>query len=139
LDVTNRLLVDTGPLVALYRKNDQHHLAAVEQFNLLSPPALTCWPVIVEAAYLLRNEPNAVARLLASFGAGLLQLLSIEQNEFDELSKIFRRYRSIGVQLADAALVHLADREKIDVIFTFDHRDFSVYRTRSNQSLTIVP
>ena len=38
-------------------------------------------------------------------------------------------------RLADAALVHLAERENIDTIFTLDRRDFSIYRTASNRVL----
>ncbi|HEY2881314.1 MAG TPA: PIN domain-containing protein [Pirellulales bacterium] len=137
--MTKRVLVDTGPLVALYRKTDQFHAAAVAQFGDLSPPLLTCWPVIVEAAYLLRDDPKAVSQLLESFGIGLLRLLSIEQEEFDELRNILQQYRSLGAQLADVALVYLAQREKIEVVFTFDRRDFSVYRPGGKRSFTIVP
>jgi predicted nucleic acid-binding protein len=133
------VLVDTGPLVALYRQRDQYHSAAVEQFGTLSPPGLTCWPVVVEAAYLLRDEPDAVPSLLASFAAGLLRLLPIEQSEFSQIARIIEKYGSLRPQLADASLVYLAQRENLDTIFTFDRRDFSVYRVSGNRVLTIVP
>jgi predicted nucleic acid-binding protein len=49
------------------------------------------------------------------------------------------RYEDIRPQLADAALVYLAERERIDTMFTLDHRDFSIYRTGRKRSFRIVP
>ncbi len=50
-----------------------------------------------------------------------------------------RRYESIGAQLADASLIHLAEREGIRTIFTLDRRDFSIYRLKDNRALTLLP
>ena len=41
--------------------------------------------------------------------------------------------------LADAALLYLAEREKIDTIFTLDRRDFSVYRSSRKRAFRVVP
>ena len=49
------------------------------------------------------------------------------------------RYEDMGVQLADASLVYLAERESIETVFTLDRRDFSVYRTSRKRALTIIP
>ena len=45
----------------------------------------------------------------------------------------------IRPQLADAALVYLAEREGIDTIFTLDQRDFSVYRSGRRRPFRILP
>jgi predicted nucleic acid-binding protein len=50
-----------------------------------------------------------------------------------------KRYEDIRPQLADAALVYLADREGIDTIFTLDRRDFSVYRSARKRTFRILP
>jgi predicted nucleic acid-binding protein len=42
-------------------------------------------------------------------------------------------------QLADAALVYLAARERIDNIFTLDRRDFLIYRTGRRRAFRILP
>jgi predicted nucleic acid-binding protein len=77
LDVTSlRVLVDTGPLVALCSRRDEHHTICVEQLRNLSPPLLTCWPVVTEAAWLLKENQLAVQKLLAGFETEFLQLLS---------------------------------------------------------------
>jgi hypothetical protein len=48
-------------------------------------------------------------------------------------------WTNLEAQLADAALVYLADREGIDTVFTLDQRDFTIYRTASNRRLAIIP
>jgi predicted nucleic acid-binding protein len=50
-----------------------------------------------------------------------------------------KRYENIRPQLADAALVYLADREGIDTILTLDRRDFSVYRSARKRAFRILP
>jgi predicted nucleic acid-binding protein len=52
---------------------------------------------------------------------------------------MMRRYEDIGLQLADAALVHLAERENIRTVFTLDRRDFSIIRLKRNRPLRLIP
>jgi predicted nucleic acid-binding protein len=49
------------------------------------------------------------------------------------------RYADQQFDFADAALMHLAERESIDAVFTVDQRHFSVYRTPAGRALTIRP
>ena len=123
-----RVLLDTGPLVAIVSERDHQHGACVEQLRQLTPPLLTCWPVITEAAWLLRKDVAAVRRMLAGFDTGLMRLLSIDEAASPWISTFLARYADLGVQLADACLVYLAEREGIETIFTLDRRDFLVYR-----------
>jgi predicted nucleic acid-binding protein len=125
--------------VAIASARDQHHQLCVEQLRQLQPPLLTCWPVITEAAWLLRHHPSAVDRLLGSFEAGLLRLLILDEKAMRWLATFLTRYRKVGAQIADGALVYLAERERIDTVFTLDRRDFLVYRLGNGRSLRILP
>jgi uncharacterized protein len=95
--------------------------------------------VIVEAAWLLRGSPAASQELLLSFNTGLLKLLSLNESSMPSLATFMRRYRKLDPQIADAALVHLAERENLETVFTLDRRDFSVYRVSGGRSLRILP
>ena len=47
---SERVLLDTGPLVALLADDDAEHQRCVEQSQLLPKPFLTTWPILTEAA-----------------------------------------------------------------------------------------
>lgn len=134
-----RVLVDTGPLVAIASSRDNYHQVCVEQLHSLTPPLFTCWPVITEAAWLLRNEPSAIQRLLQSADTGLFKILELDEKTPAWLAKFLHRYRKLGAQAADGCLVYLAERENIDTVFTLDRRDFSVYRFKRNKSFRLLP
>jgi len=134
-----RVLVDTGPLVAILSSVDQHHEACVETLRQLPGPLFSCWPVITEAAWLLRAYPKAVQQLLQSMRSGFLELLPLAGTEAGDLAEVMKSYHDIQPQLADAALVYLAHREGIDTIFTLDRRDFSIYRSNRKRPFRIVP
>jgi len=137
--VTTGVLLDTGPLVAILSRQDSYHRACVARLRTITPPLLTCWPVITEAAWLLRQHSVAVHRLLSSFTKGWIKLLALEERDAEPIGKILQRYRKLNAQLADAALVHLAERERLDTVFTLDRRDFSVYRFSGNLSFHLLP
>ena len=96
-------------------------------------------PPLTEAAWLLRAHPKAIQQLLRSIDSGFLELLSLGGKEATAIAKVVKRYEDMRPQLADAALVYLADREGIDTIFTLDRRDFSVYRSARKRPFRIVP
>ena len=135
----NRVLVDTGPLVASLSEEDEHREICVAALKELSPLLLTCWPVITEVAWLLRNDPEAVDRLLQSASKGFLQVSPIIGEEAGKIAKLLPHYRNLRPQIADAVLVYSAHRENIRTIFTLDQRDFSVYRTAKKLPFRLVP
>jgi len=134
-----RILVDTGPLVAILSREDGHHQTCVEALRDMTGPLLSCWPVITEAAWLLRGSPRGVQQLLRSIDGGFLELLPLAGTEAEHIAAVMKRYEDIRPQLADAVLVYLANREKIDTIFTLDQRDFSIYRAGRRSGFRIVP
>jgi len=134
-----RVLVDTGPLVAIMSRTDQHHKTCVEALHDLPGPLFSCWPVITEAAWLLRGHRGAVPQLLGSISEGFLELLPIQSAEAVEIGKLMDKYRNIRPQLADAALVYLAERDGFDTIFTLHRRDFSVYQAGRKRAFRIIP
>ena len=135
----NGVLVDTGPLVAILSIQDAAHAVCLEQSRTISRPMLTCWPVVTEAFWLLRNRPVAVRGLFAAFRDDTLRIAPLDKADIPPIERILETYASLRPQLADAALVHLADREGVHTIFTLDRRDFSVYRLSRNRPLRLIP
>ena len=132
-------LVDTGPLVALLRSSDNAHRRCVAQLRQFREPLVTCWPVLTEACWLLRSD---VRQIRALFGYLTEQIVVIEELDAAAPARLvdfFARYSDHEPQLADAALMYLAERDEIETMFTLDRRDFSFYRTTDNRAMTIVP
>lgn len=138
--MAERVLVDTGPLFAVFSATDPDHAACVAALRTLSGPLLTTWPVLTETVYLLRKHPAAAQKLLSEVEQGKLYRVAPLGDEFLPWTrKFFERFHDREPQLADASLVYLAEREGIEAVFTLDSRDFSVYRTSEGKALRIVP
>src|SRR5882672_7924410 len=105
--MVRRVLVDTGPLVAILSRADQYHEACVEALRHMPSPLFSCWPVITEAVWLLRAYPSAVQQLLRSIGNGFVELLPLAGLEAKAMAHVMKKYASIRPQMADAALVYL--------------------------------
>ena len=133
------ILIDTGPIVAVLSQADEHHKACREQLQRIGGPLFTCWPVLTEAAWLLREYPLAIARLLSSFNGRPFELLVLNEVDLSGIAATLAKYKSLGIQLADASLVHLANRQGIDTIFTLGRRDFSVLRRARGKKFRIIP
>lgn len=134
-----RVLVDTGPLVAILSRDDQYHDDCVAALRKMSGPLFSCWPIVTEAAWLLRNSPRAVQQLLRGIDGGFLELLPVAGSEADPIADLMKQYEEIRPQLADVSLVYLAIRERIETIFTLDRRDFSIYRSGRKRGFRLLP
>ncbi len=137
--MAERAVADTGPLVAIVRTRETAHEKCISALKTLRAPLLTCWPVLTEAAWLLRTEPGGVKALGGMVQSRLIQLVELDDAALSWMLTFMERYASAGAQLADAAVMYIAEHEGIDAVFTFDHRDFSIYRTTDGRALRIVP
>lgn len=136
---TERVLVDTGPLVALLADNDAEHDRCVEQSRVLSRPFLTTWPVLTEAAWLLRDEPGSIPRILGLLETGLILCIELDASAVSMIAGLAQKYADLAPQLADLSLIYVAGRENLSTVFTLDRRDFTIYRDQHGQSFRLLP
>lgn len=136
---TNGVLVDAGPLVAILSERDQHYGVCFSAAKLLRGPFYTSWPVVTEAAYLLREQPGAVEKLLGRIRDSKLHLVPLGVGDVDGILAILTQYADQAFDLADATLMYLAEREGIEHVFTIDHRHFSLFRTTNGRALSLHP
>ena len=133
------VLVDAGPLVALLDRSDDQHSRIVAALEKIHDPLVSVWPAIVEAMYLLAFSwpaQRALWEMLETGGIGLLQL---DESDVPEMKRLMEKYRDLPMDMADAALVRVAERESIRRILTLDHRDFGVYRLARKGRFTLLP
>jgi len=133
------ILVDAGPLVAILSRADQHHRRCTAALRGIHEPMATVWPVIVEAVYLLQAVPEAQQALLGKLAEGEIELLSLERSDLPRIRDLMTKYADLPMDLADAALVTIAERERLDTVFTVDRQDFEVYRIEGRRKFNILP
>lgn len=133
------ILVDAGPLVAFVDKDDGHHRRSVAALKTLRHSLATVWPAVTEAMYLLSDLPKAQDAAWEMLSRRAIQLLPLDEEDIPRIRELMRKYADRPMDLADAALVRVAEREGIDKVFTVDRNDFAVYRIHGRNRFTIIP
>ena len=133
------ILVDAGPLVALLHADDRHHDRCVRTLQSIKEPLSTVWPVLTEAMYLLSFSWQAQAALWEMVETEILAILPLDLKDAARMRELMEKYRDLPMDLADAALVRVAERERIRRIFSLDRRDFTAYRPEKISRFSIIP
>ena len=133
------VLVDAGPLVALLDQSDLHHAASVAALRTLRDPLVTVWPAFTEAMYLLGSSWRGQKALWSRVETGALTLAPLDEGDAPRMRELMEKYRDLPMDLADAALVRVAEREDLTRIFTLDRQHFSVYRPGRRRRFSILP
>jgi len=133
------VLVDAGPLVALIDRGDDHHQRCVDALRGLRDPLMTVWPAVTEAMYLLGPSWPAQAALWEMVESEAVALLPLDGEDVPRMAELMRKYKDLPMDLVDAALVRVAERERIRQVFTLDQRDFRVYRPAGLGRLSLLP
>src|SRR5438552_607265 len=103
------------------------------------PTVPTVWPALAEAMYLLAFSGEAQEALWEMLERQAVTLLDLGLDDVPRMRELMRKYRDLPMDLADAALVRVAEREKIRRIFTVDGTDFQVYRPHRIGRFSIIP
>ena len=133
------MLVDAGPLIALIERTDAHHERCVAALAGIMEPLVTVWPAFTEAMYLVRGAERSERALWGMIDGGGLDFAELSAHDAPRLRDLMVRYRDQPMDLADAALVHVAERDGLHQIFTLDRRHFSTYRLHRRRRFTIIP
>lgn len=133
------ILVDTGPIVALLDRSDSSHDQVVEAMKSVRDPLVTVWPVVVEAMYLLAFSWRAQTALWEMIETGVVRLLPLDSGDVSRMKQLMEKYRDLPMDMADAALVRVAERESLRRILTLDRTDFGVYRLARKGKFTLLP
>ena len=138
--IVGPVLVDSGPLLALFNGRDAWHARIVTWLRAHTQVRLiTTWPVATEVCALLaRRVANAAAldflrwalrggvEIDAPAGTALADMLSISE-----------RFQDLPFDLADASVAEAAARLRIRQVLTIDS-DFDVYRDKAGKPLVNV-
>ena len=129
------VLLDTGPLVALLKRNDTHHQRAAAWFKAHRGTLLTTQAVVTEAWHLVSES----ARLpMMRFAMAACEIREFDAQGQARILTMLERYADLPMDYADATLLVLGEMEKTAAVATIDVNDFSVYRLANGKALTLV-
>ena len=132
------VLVDAGALIALLDRDDRSHDACVAALGLIRDPLMTVWPALTEAMHLLTDVPRAQEALFEMIEDDALGLAPLEDGDLARMKVLMRKYRDLPMDFADAALVRVAERDRLSHILSFD-RHFRVYALPGRARFVVLP
>jgi predicted nucleic acid-binding protein len=130
-------ILDTGPLVAAFRRPEDHDRFtpwAAKLIRSLPYPFFTCDAVLTEAAHFLRSP----GKLVEAVERGLLVSRFDTQSAAPRLGELIKKYADRPMDFADACLVYMSEQTKDCRIVTIDRADFSVYRRHGREPIPLV-
>jgi predicted nucleic acid-binding protein len=128
------LVVDTGPLIALFDADDKHHERVKAWYQAHSHRGISTLAVVTEVVYSLSRLEAQLDFL--HWARRAILLVELSEEDFDRCIQVMSKYGDLPADFADATLVAIAERLNIREILTFDS-DFRVYKFRNREAFRL--
>jgi len=128
------ILVDAGPLIALFDKDDRYHSITLKFLKHFHGNLITTWPVITEVMYMLNFSINAQTDFLEWIRMDAVSIYPLEKQHLQRIIELSQKYSDIPMDLADCSLIVTAELTGIYDILSIDS-DYTIYRTKSKKQL----
>ena len=132
-----KILIDSGPLIALFDASDKYHNKAVSFIKSNKYPLVTTIVSITETLHLLNFNRNAQIDFIEWIHRGAVEIQNIENDDFGRIKDLTEKYRDLPMDFADSCLVYLAEKLSLNAIATID-RDFSIYRIKGRRKFEVI-
>ncbi len=129
-----KALIDSGPMTALFNSRDSYHETSKAFMKRCRYNLVTTMASITEVMYLLETNLFAAADFLEWLARGAVEIADITSADFTDIKEYMMKYGDLPMDFADATLMVVSDRERINKIATFDS-DFDIYRTAAKEKL----
>lgn len=125
------IVVDSGPLIALYDHSDKAHSRSLQFFSRTKFQGLVTTAVIVEVSHLLSFHHEAMMDFLQWVRRGGLTVVEFTQ-DFHRVVELMDKYADVPMDLADATVIAACERLRTNHVLTMDS-DFLIYRIHDRQ------
>ncbi|MCK9420860.1 MAG: PIN domain-containing protein [Nitrospirae bacterium] len=133
------VIVDTGPLVALFDDSEEQHEVCYAAMKALQAPPVTTWPVLTEAFYMLGGWRKGQSELWDFILSGGVRIEDIPEERYSRIRELMEKYADKPMDFADASVVVISEMHKAKTIFTLDRHDFTIYRPKHTPHFQIIP
>ncbi len=125
-------LIDAGPLIALFDKDDKYNNAVIEFLKNYKGKLITTWPVITEVSHLLNFNVNVQIDFLKWLRREAINIINIENDYLERIIELTKKYSNVPMDLADSSLVVIAEMTGYRDIATIDS-DYYIYRIKDKK------
>lgn len=132
----NDMLVDSGPLIALFDVDEQRHSAVVRWFKEQQVIGHTTMAVVTEVTYSLGFSLAAQVDFLRWVRSGAVKMIELIDEDLDRCIELMERYADLPADFADVTLVAVAERFGIAEVVTLDS-DFRVYKLHGRRTFKL--
>lgn len=129
-----KTLIDAGPCIALFDRDDRHHSHVKRVLQSFRGRLVTSWPVVTEVSNMLDFNQRVQVDFMRWLERGAVEIAVLSRDDLPGIITLTEKYADRPMDLADATLLIIADREKIDDILSIDN-DFSIYKTARGRVL----
>ncbi len=133
----NKILIGSGPLIALFDSSDKYHQKTVEFIKSNQFLLITTIASITETLHLLDFNRNAQLDFIEWVYRGGVEIANTINPDFQRIKKLTEKYSDLPMDFADSCLVLLAEKMGINTIATID-RDFSIYRIKDQTAFKTI-
>lgn len=123
-----RILMDTGPWVALIDRSENRHGESAEWFRQFDGEIFSTEAVLTEVLYLLNFSSRAQSAAIDFVLKGAITLVPSSMGSLRAVQALMKKYQDLPMDFADATLVSVAQDMGVYDIATFDRKDFGIYR-----------
>jgi len=128
------IIVDAGPLIALFDKDDKYHNSVIKFLKTFDGQLITSWPVITEVTHLLSFNVNVQIDFLEWLKREAVTIVNLENIHLERIIQLSKKYSDVPMDLADSSLIVIAELTNITDIITIDS-DYYIYRTKNKKLL----
>ena len=135
------ILLDTSGLLAAIDGSQRRHGVSARELRNAPPPWLLSPFVLAELDYLLATRVgiDAERAFLEEVGRDVYQLEGFAATDVAAAEEVVGRYAALGIGLADASIVVLADRHECRDVLTLDERHFRAMRGPGRRPFRLLP
>ncbi len=137
----NRILVDSGFLYSLYSADEPNHDESIEAVEFARRGLIIPYVTLTEAAFLCRRDGGVrgVIRFLDAISKAGHEYAIIAPEDLIRARDIMAEYIDARLDFVDCCIMALSERLGVMQVFTYDQRDFGIFRPKHCDYLELLP
>ena len=126
-------LIDAGPFIALFDKDDKFHNPVKKCLENFTGNLITTWPVLTETTHMLDFNVKVQIDFLKWLKRDAIQIYDLKSDNLKRLIELATKYSDLPMDLADGSLIIVSELTGIKNIITIDS-DYYIYRTKNKKT-----